>query len=663
MKLAGRMPPWPAALFVVLAGCVLALGIERSGWILITQPLEASHATNSLLGYSLIREASILHAENQSSFHQLAFFAGADVPPDLYFRRPVYTFVAALLAPWIGPGASLLAVNLCAWVLALWLCHRFTRRFYGDAEAARWAGLLAAGGIGFVLHALDLSAHLLSFVFYMGGAVLIYESEVWRRAVAWRVHAAIAAYLALACLQYNTGVALVAAYVLVAFRHNALLLVAGAGIAPLLAQPAWDSIVGALYAQRHGVALPGLAQAELDYLRRSLEGWMSILRSPPADAARSAAALVASFGFFELPLVVVLGGARLLADWRAGGEARNRARFAAPFIAMPVAAALVFAPAALARGYLVYGISLFFFAGCGAAIARSLHGRRFARNAAGCALIALCVAWSTAHFLNVLGPAKAYFLGMEYAAHLFTPGGWQAASLTGLEPTPRLFGGAATLAEAGLQASTAAPLPPAGNVKYALAASAPIVALAAALAGLCFGGSAAAIVAAALLSSSVAGALLFPGSPGATPIHRTYAIEAGRTLVYRVALSDETRSRLASGLDEGRAPVLFAGFYDRRDAPVVRIGGRDVRAVRKLNRTNWLLDPGDLLGALRSGSRELEIAWPGGPDHWVGGWQRTSLASRRIVVEGGGPEPAVLPAVEIRLLRDAASVAPVYVGF
>ena len=74
------------ALLAGLVACSLLLGFERSGWIVITQPIEISHSTNSLLGYSFIRDGGVLHIENHSAFLQVAFFSGADVTPDLYFR-------------------------------------------------------------------------------------------------------------------------------------------------------------------------------------------------------------------------------------------------------------------------------------------------------------------------------------------------------------------------------------------------------------------------------------------------------------------------------------------------------------------------------------------------------------------------------------------------
>jgi hypothetical protein len=135
-------PAWTLVHFALLASliaCSLILGFERSGWILMTQPVEFSHSTNSLLGYSFIRDGSVLHKENYSSFLQVAFFSGVDVTPDLYFRRPVYTFIATLFAPVFGVAAGLLLVNGLGWCLAAWLCYRFTLRFYGDPDAARWA--------------------------------------------------------------------------------------------------------------------------------------------------------------------------------------------------------------------------------------------------------------------------------------------------------------------------------------------------------------------------------------------------------------------------------------------------------------------------------------------------------------------------------------------
>ena len=672
------IPAWSLmhlALLAVLLGCSLYLGFERSGWILITQPVEISHSTNSLLGYSFIRDGSVLHKENYSSFLQVAFFSGADVTPDLYFRRPVYTFIATLLAPLFGVSASLFLVNALGWCLAAWLCHKFTRHFYGDEVGARWASLFAITGIGFVVHSLDLSAHLLSFVFYMAGVVLIHESQVWRKTIELRAHLGIAAFLMIACLQYNTGIALVAAYLAVAIRHNRLRYVLTASALALLAQPLWGCIVGWLFEQRHGIALPNLSQTEYEYLQRAISAWMLIFQQPPRELLGSVLELILSFLFFEMPLITIIGGIGLLMDIRNGAEGRARVLFALPFIFFPVLAAMIFSPAHLmadppaagARGYLIYGISIFFFASCGAMFARLIRVRRAVLLPLACLVVVFSMAWSTAHFANILGPSKAYFLGMDHASHLFGKGAWEAASLTGNEPTPRIFGGSAPLSEAGLsEVLPATTIRDSTSIEYSLYASGLFASLIAAL--LVFAARVrwrmALLAASLLLSASALCSRLVDNDIAITTVDRVFRIDPANKVTYEIALSDRVRNKLIAGLREGMVVTLFPGFYTGPVPPEVRIGNRPVPFSRRLNRANWLFDSPELLAGIAStGGGKFEITFAGGDETWVGGWQRNGLPGRRFTSSHSTVQPAILPALEIRLVRDATSLTPLLVGF
>src|SRR5262249_5377361 len=156
-----------------------------------------------------------------------------------------------------------------------------------------------------------------------------------------------------------------------------------------------------------------LSQTELQYLSRALQGWAAIFAEPLLPMVFRIAATVAQFATFEMPLVVALGGLTLLADAR-DRAGRQRAMFALPFVVLLFAAGMVFARGAGARGYLVYGTSLLFFAASGAALARSCRRWPSKGHAVGVVLVVLSIVWSGAHFAGVLGPAKAYFLGLDH---------------------------------------------------------------------------------------------------------------------------------------------------------------------------------------------------------------------------------------------------------
>ena len=661
-----RAWPWqPVMLFAALAGTCVYMGSDRSGWILMTQPFDEVHSANSLLGYSFIREDQVFHKENLTGFRQVAFFSGFETTPDLYFRRPVYTFIAALFAPLLGIGTSLLIVNLAAWAIAVWLCHRFASRFYRSPAAGRWAALLAAAGIGFVMHATDLSAHLLAFTVYMGGVVLIYESEVWRRKVEARMHLVIGAYLTLASLQYNTGLALLAGYLLLAIRHNSLRLLVLPAVCAIGAQPLWGWIVGAIYEAQSGMSLSDLSTTERDYLGRALRAWGRILTQPPGEAALAVAGILGSFVSFESPLVVLLGAGNLLADVGRSKAGRDRLRFALPFVAFPLAGALVFATAAPARGYLVYGVSIFFFASAGALLASLVARGRALSFSLAAAVVCMSVVWSTAHLVNVLGPTKAYMLGMQSATHLFGLAPWDAVALTGREPSPRVFGGAASLIEAGLSTDLVqTPIPRQLGVRFSVSATALLAAVCAILVALAtrlgwrIGVMGAAL---AIAMPALGGAGIRDLATVVVP-DQVHWIERSASLAYEVELSSSVKKRLLAGLQQGYVVVLFPAYYTG-DSAVVRIGTQGVAIDRKINERNWLLNSADLIRGLSAAdSPKLSVTFAGGDDVTFGGWQRVGLPGRTLQSAASGRMQA-LPAVELRLLRDAQSWIPVMFAY
>jgi hypothetical protein len=654
LRAIAAVSPWAFAAFAVLALAAVAAGFDRSGWIAMTQPLEASHSLNTMLGYTVLTADGVLHKENLSAFAQVALFNGVAVTPDLYFRRPLYAFFAGALAPWMGTRAALIGVNLSAWLAAVVICARFAARFYDDRLAGRWAGVLAAAGCGFAFHALDLSAHLLGFAVYMGGVLLIHESGAWQRAVPLRMHAAIAAYLVLACLQYNTGLALAAAYALVAIRHNRIAVVAAVVAVALLAQPAWGAVLAYLYEARHGTALPSLASTEGDYLRRGIAGWALILSRPLGEILVATGGQVLAFCMFEMPIVVALAAWMLVRDV-AMPETRARARFCAPFIAMPLLGALVFAPGALlaatsevpaatARGYLIDGVAIFLFAACG----RFIAAQRLSLNRAlvGGALLVAMVAWSHAHLLGYAGPVKAYFLGPEHAMGLFTHR-TEALSLTAGQPVPAVMGGRASM-QAGGAVGVAGPEVAAGP-RRAVDAWIVGVLLAAPLFLLVWAMTCRPLVAGMLALSLLASNAWGPGDralPATTLIETAVKIPAGRTVEYRVSLSPQAAGDLRAGLRKGLVPVLYLPADEARP-PVMRLNGRDIAIAQRRNRWNWVLDAGQLghgLEQTNASSLTFDLVGPVA----ISGWLRAGIAGRHLEQVQTG----ALPAVELRLVAD-----------
>jgi len=516
-----------------------------------------------------------------------------------------------------------------------------------------------------VLHGLDLSAHLLSFVFYMAGVVLIYESGVWKRELSLRDHLRIAIFLMIACLQYNTGICLVVGYFIVSLQHNRLRHVILATIAALLAQPLWGKIIALIYQQRSGIELNNLSQTEYEYFTKAIHLWAEILQRRPTEAIGSLFSIISSFAFFEMPLVILTGSIALMIDYKSSRDGRERVLFALPYIITPIVAALTFATYAKARGYLIFGISIFFYASLGMILSRLIRSKRSVWLPSSCILLVISLLWNTSHFFNYLGPAKAYFLGLDYAEGLFRSVSWNAVSLTGIEPTPRTFGGSSTLSEAGLSRILPTNIvPEPSSFKYALYAQALFVILTIYFVKLVmrFNWHLTGAIFLLLLTFSGLSTRLKINESVAS-IDQAYQLEPGDSLKYKIELSSQFHENLTLALREGKIVALFCSCSLTLDPPEVRIGSRRIPLVEKLSERTWLIDSTSLLASLTStNGKELEIQFHGVTGGWLGGWQSVGLPGRYVIATQRLGQSKILPAVEIRLLHDK-SLAPMIIGF
>lgn len=416
----------------------------------MTQPLEPLHVSNTILGYSALLGDSPFHLENISFVSQLSMFSGiGSTVPDLYFVRPVYAFLASLFLPIAGFVGSLQLVNVLCWCVSVWLASVLAWRLTGASLASFLSGLLTAGGFGYLAHFGDYSAHLMSFTAYSAGVVAIHSSGVWKERRPLRIHLALGLLMAVCCLQYNTGLALVIAYVWVAWRPNAARHVFGAAAIALFAQRLWMLELGWVRASFGQAAGPAdLYGTESEYLRRSLKDWMSLVPHP-VEFARTFVADILSFACFEMPLIVALGTYALWRLRRLDGFGR----FASPFLIAPLCGGMAYARCANARGYLVYCVTIVIYVSLAVFLARLCgHTRGTGRRMVGIAITVMVlsaqIAWDIAAVAGNPGPAKYYFLGgWNNLAMVFAPP--EISPLTGDAPLPTLFGGHGSLADAG----------------------------------------------------------------------------------------------------------------------------------------------------------------------------------------------------------------------
>jgi hypothetical protein len=656
-----------ALIFVAVSVTLFFAGLhEHSPYILTFVSFPYGYG---LFGYTFVAGSQPLFAENTYFLDQVVMFSGAGSRLSMYFTsiRPLYAFLASLLAPLTGVLASLQLLNYLSWALAAYVAWRYTLRLFADRWAAALAVVLVAFGIGFVIHVHDYSPHIFPFAMYYAGTLVVYESGVWSSRRPWRTHLMIGAFLAIASLAYSTGIVLAAAYAAVAIRRNAWRHVAAAVAIGISSQYVWTAALNVFNSLASGHwAWINVPQAEQALMRQSVAIWVAALPDLPAFG-RMLVDSVLQFGGLECPLLIAVAAG----CWIAQDLSREQRWFDLCFAAMPIAVALVYVHVVITRGYLSYGMSLWIYstlAGSFAVWLRTTGVRRVAAVLAVTIVIVAQAGWSTSHLRGYLIPIKMFhgFGTVTWLKPHFDQ--WQmpaAQSLTDGEATPVLFGGAATITEAG--AVTAIPNPaPSYTWRFGLVARAVIVIYLAAMALAWLGRRrlvAVAVGAGVIWVSPVLAAKISPLRP--TPIYSTFdseSIRAGDTWTYSIdvgpAFLEAARRALAKAT---MVDFMVAGL---RPPLVVRVkaGGEVIASAvdgRQVLRS--ALSAGQVLGLLDQSKRlEVEIA----ADHQarIFGWQRPDLPGRNLHAQYADLSAiTALPAFEMRFLNSRG--APELIGF
>jgi hypothetical protein len=635
-----------------------------------------AYSVNSILGYSETERANVVHKENRSFLQQIAMFSGSttDVVDKFYVVRPAYAYVAALLAPLFGITGSALAMNLLGWAIAAFCAWSLALRLFGDPLAGLLAVAFVATGMGFVVHVTDYSAHLLAFSTYYLGVVILYRSGVWKAPGRNRtVHLAIGAYIALCCLTYNVGLALLFAYIVIAVRHNRLSDIAIASIIALSAQYAWVAVLNLGYALKSGDwAWYNLYGNEGSYLSESIREWLR-LWSAPVEGLRATIQVILEFLSFEFPLTVAAGIVAVAAFfWR------DRQRLFILFVlfALPIAGAMAYAQRAGARGYLVFGISLILYVALGGLLARAMRGAsrggRAAAIVAALVLIGGQILWSGAQFTGYLGPLRAYYTGLDHNIADFTQRPIEVISLTNEEPRPAWFGGEAQFDHLGIYEAAGPEQTPSSFVRRVAVSlgsraliSAYVVLLIAsvgvlygwpawrgALMSLVFFYFVPSVVMAATVTNTIRFVPIDTAGPGARCA----------TMHYSVHLSDDFRRRLSEAYP---APVhleLFFRVVGETRLPQFKLDGNDFAINAGANEGQWLVaDKGWRAKFLAATTLQLTYSYNGDVSYL--GWQRNGLPGRTLAFDGCETKAtaAVLPALEVRTVVDRG--VPILIGF
>ncbi len=678
-------------MFVVIALALACLSWTRpSAWILMTAPIEPFHQANAAIGFSTLSTYGLLHTENISAFRQASLFNGGNEGLDLYFLRPAYGFLASLAAPFVGLPAAFALTNFLLWMLGAAAAILLVRELGGDPLACGFAAALVLGGSGWAMHIGDWSAHLAGFAAYYVGVWLLFSKGVWRNRLGWRDHLILGCFLWVAVLGYNTSLYLVAAYCILAVRRSNPLVVLAVAAAAGSATVAWDLfLVARQYVSSGG--LPGLPslwsfflanslrRTEGVYLARALESWWS---TPSlAGLARSIARHLMEFATFDSPFGVLAGFVVLVPAAVSNRFALPRAAAAVLLLtaSLPVIGALAWSPYALARGYLVFPGSVALYAaiavGTSVVIRRAQRAGSKALGLAGCAALVLYgghILWSWSYLFGLLGPLKAYFVGLDDAAHLFVRSPMMT-SITGKELPPLVFGSIAPsgmapmLSDGSMALLSTAP----GSLGDSFAAKAFVATPIAAVIALARGVD---LRKRTIVIGLFAGLVALPTvawlqwAPAAPPLRIGYGllpphvnIGVNERATYRVAIRHFAELVRVHARDGDYIEVVAP----RADGIVLGIPASEepaepcVAASCRMKLSRFLAiaesDPVFEVGIKPSAERAGALRC----------WQRSDLAGRHLTVEGsrgrGSPNRSCMPSIEFRLMSSAGNA--VVVGY
>jgi len=635
--------------------------IYGSGWI----KTGTAYGVNSLIGYSYTEGGEVVHKENRSFIQQVSLFSGAttDVVDKFYLLRPVYAYLASLLAPLFGIYGALLAMNILGWLIAGLVTWRLAMKLTNDQTVAMLATLLVAIGTGFVIHVGDFSAHLWSFTFYYVGILVLYESGIWKQAREWQTHFAIGCFLALDCLEYNTGIVLVLAYVIMSLRHNKLFIVILTTMLALSAQYLWLLSLNIGYAltsgQWHWYDLYGV---EREYLSGSLETWLWLLISDPTRWLAEITGKTVEFLSFDFLLLTATGIIGVAV------AVRRNIHKTWPLLLMltlPIVGSMAYAQRAAARGYLVYGISIILYIYASWLLVQIYRkgGMQFKAIAIvlGLAITVGQLLWVAAPFTGQTAPIRAYYNGVQHSVASFASGPATMLGISGHSVTPGLFGGKATMEEAGAYSGGGTVESRHGIVKRIVLAM-----------GIRSLASFYLICLLALylyqrnnkIQWSVLYALaiifVFPSLVLATTIKNKViffnADEAGpgtvcKQVKYSVNLSDEFLARWDESYQQGMTMQIYFRPVAVRGTPGLYLNNQPVNLARTDVEGLWQVEPETWRSKIDKSGTMLLTYYPEGPVKYLG-WQRSNLAGRKISLAGCNEKHIqvnVLPALEIRL--------------
>lgn len=447
---------------------------SMSGWILMNQPFMPVNAANPIYGYSELLGNALIHKENFWSMDQAVLFSeGWSQWISFYYLRCIYPLIISVFQPFIGYLVAAKLVNIACWLGGGLVATLLAGKLSDDAPVARISALtLVGGGAGWLIHVSDYSPHILSFLtYYIGAYALLTRDELYERhGFKWYLTAGI--LFGLLQLTYSTNLYLLLTLFLLSLRRgniSFLLLTLTVAIAiPMVWNLELVTAKFAFHVLKSGFDTNfidffrenRLDVTESSYLKRSTSSWLSHLASFP-DLAREVWRIILQFVTFDSPASIIAATLSLALGWK---KLRRviLLRMALLFF-LPIAGSMVWAEAATARGYLVYGGSIITYSLTAWGLAQLVAwSARQSRPWLGwsCVLIVLGghLAWNSSFLLGSPATTQGYFSGLNGGFKTVLSAPPQLVSLTGLERPPAT--NLSSFREAGMIDQEPAPLKP-----------------------------------------------------------------------------------------------------------------------------------------------------------------------------------------------------------
>ncbi|MDA8743259.1 hypothetical protein N9N28_01385 [Rubripirellula amarantea] len=622
---------------------------DRTGFRMITVPYDELSANQSLLGFSVSMANRPMMVETISAVDQVTWFAGG-VRSDSNFRflRSGYAFLAAQFSPICSPRNSLLVVNFLSWLVCLGVLWRLADRWFMSSVAAAFSVCIGAVGLGFGVLVNDTTPHLLSFAMYFVGIAMISEFSLGNQRQNWQTHLLFGLVFGSMSLAYNVAQMLLLVYLAVSFRTQRLAHLLAATSLALLFRPVLRWI------------LPGLGinvvEVEGAYLSRAIDHWRESFEQGivhfVGDVVRYTAEIVTSL---ESPWTLALGVLGLL-------MIRDRSKLWLCFmtIASPVAACLVFAPVATARGYVVFGASVVIYLGAGFLFANLIKRPGKQRVVAWLCLATVCLgqlAWTTSHYRGWTAPSKAFFLGWDQGSPLLTESP-VLLNMTGNEPLPKVFGGNASFVDGGaIETALASEVFPRWLV-LALLSRLPFVAAVLLVVNSLpiqrptRRWSSGLIVVWFLITSLISFAVV-DQQPFVFDCMNAIELGENEAMTYEVDVSEDVRREMSLVMAEHPDAniELYLGASQSVDVRW-QADDKDVAIQQNDRGLRQVLLAKDSELISHSQRWKFSIAGAPGQRATLGGWQRVELQGRRLVSDGEAK--MTLPGIEVRI-RDRAT--------